>query len=82
MSTPLTGLIESFFAGHMGMNELAAVAVGVSAFTLLYNFFIFLRKGTIGLTAQARGSENFAEVRACAVRSISMGIHVGAGEVR
>ena len=54
MSTPLIGLVDTFVAGHLGSTEeLAGIAVGVSAFYLLYNVFVFLRKGTTGLTAQA-----------------------------
>ena len=69
MSTPLISLVDSFVAGHLdGQNghdghdghatsgvALSAIAVGVSNFLLTYNMFIFLRKGTTGLTAQARG---------------------------
>jgi MATE family multidrug resistance protein len=39
--------------------------------------FVFLRKGTTGLAAQANGAKNFQEVRATAARSIAMGLLIG-----
>ena len=79
MSTPLIGLVDTFVAGHLGSTEeLAGIAVGVSAFYLLYNVFVFLRKGTTGLTAQARGAGDFVEVRASFARPFLFALLTGA----
>ena len=51
--------------------------MGVSAFYLLYNVFIFLRKGTTGLTAQAYGAQDFVEVRASFVRPFVFAVVLG-----
>ena len=51
--------------------------MGVSAFYLLYNVFVFLRKGTTGLTAQAYGAQDFVEVRASFVRPFVFAVVLG-----
>ena len=56
---------------------LSAVAVGVSCFLLTYNLFIFLRKGTTGLTAQARGAGSTLEVVATMIRSVVSALVIG-----
>lgn len=77
MSTPLIGLVDTFVAGHIDRLSLDAMAIGTGIFTLLYNIFVFLRKGTTGLTAQAYGRRDIVEVKACAVRSLSLAVIIG-----
>jgi len=79
LSTPLISLVDSFVAGHLDdVFALPAMAVGVSCLLMIYNLFIFLRKGTTGLSSQARGAHNVVEVRSTAIRSILTAIVIGA----
>lgn len=79
VSTPLVGLVGSYVAGHLGdAGEMAGVGLGTASFNVVYLVFIFLQKGTTGLTAQAKGSCDWAEVRACAGRFIGFGLFLGA----
>lgn len=78
ISTPLVGLVGSYVAGHLGSSsKMAGVALGTASFNVVYLVFIFLQKGTTGLTAQAKGAYDFAEVRACAGRFVSLGLLLG-----
>lgn len=57
MSTPLLGLVDTAIVGHLpSPSYLAAVALGGNVFMFLYFSFNFLRMGTTGFTAQARGA--------------------------
>ena len=70
ITVPLLGLIDSAIVGHMGAAAyIGAVAVGSMIFNLVYWVFGFLRMGTSGMTAQARGRRDFAEVVSLLVRS-------------
>lgn len=77
ITVPLLGLVDTAIVGHMGdAAYIGAIAVGSMIFNLVYWVFAFLRMGTSGLTAQARGRRNFAEVRQLLRRStlVSMAI--------
>lgn len=63
ITVPLLGLVDTAIVGHMGAAAyIGAVAVGTMIFSLVYWIFGFLRMGTSGLTAQARGRRDFGEV--------------------
>ncbi|MBO5053007.1 MAG: MATE family efflux transporter [Muribaculaceae bacterium] len=56
VATPLMSMVDTAVVGHLGDTVyLAAIAVGGSIFNMLYWVLNFLRTGTSGLTAQARG---------------------------
>ena len=56
LSTPLLGLVDTAIIGHLPSGKyLAAVAMGTAIFNLIYFVFMFLRMGTTGLAAQAKG---------------------------
>ena len=77
ITVPLLGLVDTAIVGHMGdAKYIGAIAVGSMIFNLFYWVFGFLRMGTSGMTAQARGRRDFAEVRQLLRRSltVSMGI--------
>ncbi len=64
ITVPLLGLVDTAIVGHMGdAVYLAAVAVGSMIFNLIYWVFAFLRMGTSGMTAQARGRRDFPAMR-------------------
>ena len=77
ITIPLLGLVDTAIVGHMGdAKYIGAIAVGSMIFNLFYWVFGFLRMGTSGMTAQARGRRDFAEVCQLLRRSltVSMGI--------
>ena len=60
---PLAGLIDTAFLGHLAeIRYLAGVALATVIFNVVYWSFGFLRMGTTGLTAQARGREDRTEL--------------------
>ena len=70
ITVPLLGLVDTAIVGHMGSAAyIGAVAVGSMIFNLIYWVFGFLRMGTSGMTAQARGRRDFSEVSRLLVRS-------------
>ncbi len=55
-STPLVGLVDTWAIGHLpSATHLAAIALGSTIFTYIFWAFGFLRMGTTGLIAQAKG---------------------------
>jgi MATE family multidrug resistance protein len=55
-SAPLVGLVDTWAIGHLaGAENLAAVGLGGTIFTYVLWAFGFLRMGTTGLVAQAKG---------------------------
>lgn len=70
ITVPLLGLVDTAIVGHMGdATYIGAIAVGSMVFNLVYWVFGFLRMGTSGLTAQARGRRDLQEMRSMLVRS-------------
>ena len=73
ITVPLLGMIDVAIVGHMGSPiYIGAVAVGSMIFNLVYWLFGFLRMGSSGLTAQALGRRDFAEITRLLVRSVSI----------
>ncbi len=71
LSTPLLGIVDTAVIGQLGDASLiGAVAVGALIFTFLFWAFGFLRMGTTGLTAQAFGANDAAEIRATLGRAL------------
>jgi MATE family multidrug resistance protein len=79
ISTPLLGLVDTAIIGHLpdGGDYLAAMAIGTAIFNLAYNVFVFLRMGTTGLVAQAKGAGDAMEIAATAIRALLMGVLCG-----
>ena len=79
ITVPLLGMIDVAIVGHMGdAVYIGAVAVGSMVFSLLYWLFAFLRMGTSGMTAQALGRRDFAEVAKILVRSTTIALGIAA----
>ena len=70
LSTPLLGLVDTAVIGNLGDPALiGAIAIGGTVFSFLFWGFGFLRMGTTGLIAQARGADDQAEVKATFYRA-------------
>ena len=64
-TTPLVGIADTAVVGQLNDAALiGGVALGSTVFSMLFWAFGFLRMGTTGLTAQAAGSGNRAEIAA------------------
>lgn len=75
ITVPLLGLIDTAIVGHMGSAAyIGAIAVGSMIFSLVYWVFAFLRMGTSGMTAQARGRRDFADVMQQLKRSLGVAL--------
>ncbi len=78
ITTPLLSLADTAIVGHLGSAvPLAAIAVGGSAFNLLYWLFAFLRMGTSGLTAQAYGAKDVATQRIVLKKALTVATVAG-----
>lgn len=78
MTTPLLGVVATGAIGQTGEPHLiAAVAMGSVIFSFLFWGFGFLRMGTIGLTAQALGAGDAAEVKAVLARALLLAVACG-----
>ncbi len=78
ITVPLLGAVDTAVVGQMGLAApLGAVAVGASVLSMVYWVFGFLRMGTTGLTAQAMGAGNRAEVAALLTRVLMIGLAAG-----
>ena len=80
VSTPLIGIVDTAVVGHLDhAYYIGAVAIGALIFSFIFWGFGFLRMGTTGLTAQARGAGDGELVRATLLRAVLLGVAVGIG---
>ncbi len=78
-TVPLLGLVDTGVVGQLGeAAPIGAVGIGALVLTAVYWIFGFLRMGTTGLAAQARGQGNSAEVAALLTRALMIGLGAGA----
>ena len=78
ITVPLLGLVDVAIVGHIGdAAYIGAIAVGSMLFNVIYWLFGFLRMGTSGMTSQALGKRDLAEVVRLLVRSLSIGVGIG-----
>lgn len=76
---PLVGVVDTAVIGRTGDTAmLAGVALGVTTVSLIFWTFGFLRMGVTGLSAQALGAGDAAELRVLLVRALLLGILLGA----
>ena len=79
-SAPLVGLVDTWAIGHLSSPVyLAAVGLGSIIFNYLLWAFGFLRMGTTGLIAQARGRNDQAGLVATALRSCGLALAFALG---
>lgn len=68
-TVPILGLVDTGVVGQLGeAAPIGAVGIGAIILSAVYWIFGFLRMGTSGLTAQAHGAGDTAEVNALLVR--------------
>ncbi len=78
-TVPLVGIVDTAVIGRTGdAAALAGVALGATIINFLFWSFGFLRMGMTGMTAQASGAGDTAEVDALLVRGLGTGIAIGA----
>ena len=71
-------MVDTAVMGHLpDARYLGAVAIGAAIFSFVFISFNFLRMGTTGVTAQARGSEDFDGVRAALVQAVLIAATLG-----
>jgi len=78
LTTPILGIVDTVVIGHL--NDpifLASVTAASWIFTLFYWGFGFLKSGTTGITAQAKGSNNKQEVMYSLLRALFVGLIIG-----
>lgn len=77
ITVPLLGLVDTAIVGHMGdAAYIGAIAVGSMIFSLVYWMFAFLRMGTSGMTAQARGRRDLRESMRLLMRSLTVSLAI------
>ncbi|SEN29192.1 multidrug resistance protein, MATE family [Pseudorhodobacter antarcticus] len=78
VTVPLLGAVDTAVVGQMGLPApIGAVGIGAIILASVYWIFGFLRMGTTGLTAQAVGANNPAEVTAILLRALLIGAAAG-----
>jgi multidrug resistance protein, MATE family len=76
---PILGAVDTGVVGQMGLAApIGAVGIGAIVLATIYWIFGFLRMGTTGLVAQARGAGETAETGALLMRALMIGIAGGA----
>ena len=78
-TVPLLGLVDTGVVGQLGeAAPIGAVGIGAIILTAIYWVFGFLRMGTAGMAAQARGAGDGAENDALLMRALLIGAAAGA----
>ncbi|PWE32335.1 MATE family efflux transporter [Maritimibacter sp. 55A14] len=73
-TVPILGAVDTGVVGQLGeAAPIGAVGIGAIVITALYWIFGFLRMGTSGLAAQARGRRDRAELLALLTRTLLIG---------
>ncbi|MEE8495824.1 MAG: MATE family efflux transporter [Xanthomonadales bacterium] len=77
-SAPMVGFVDIWAIGHLpGAVHLAAVGLGSVIFSYIMWTFGFLRMGTTGLVAQAKGRNDSEELLATVIRSSALALFCG-----
>ena len=77
-TVPLVGIVDTAVIGQLGQAApIGAVAVGAALLNAVYWVWGFLRMGTTGLAAQARGAGDRAEEVALLSRGLLIGVAAG-----
>ena len=71
---PILGAVDTGVIGQLGNQELlAAVGIGAIVISTIYWIFGFLRMGTTGLVAQAKGADDQSEAYSYLIRGLLIG---------
>ncbi|WP_112321560.1 MATE family efflux transporter [Oceanibium sediminis] len=75
---PILGAVDTGVVGQLGeAAPIGAVGIGAIVISMLYWVYGFLRMGTTGLVAQARGAGDAAETGAILMRALMIGLAGG-----
>ncbi|WP_299733024.1 MATE family efflux transporter [uncultured Endozoicomonas sp.] len=78
ISVPLLGLVDSAVLGHLPSPEyLGGVAIAATLFSMVFWAFGFLRMGTTGLVAQAKGRGDRDACRKWLLQSVAFAAAIG-----
>jgi MATE family multidrug resistance protein len=78
-TVPILGAVDTAVVGQLGLAApIGAVGLGAIILTSIYWVFGFLRMGTTGLVAQARGAGEAAETGALLMRGVMIAAAAGA----
>lgn len=73
-TVPILGAVDTGVVGQMGLAApIGAVGIAAVILSTLYWIFSFLRMGTTGMVAQARGAGDMAEAGALLMRGLMIG---------
>lgn len=79
-TVPILGAVDTGVVGQIGAAApIGAVGLGAVILSSVYWIFGFLRMGTVGLTSQALGAGDRAEMAALLTRVLMIGAAAGAG---
>lgn len=77
-TVPILGAVDTGVVGQMGLAApIGAVGIGAIILAAIYWIFGFLRMGTTGLVAQARGAGDIGETGALLMRALIIGLSAG-----
>ena len=79
VTVPILGAVDTGVVGQVGLAApIGAVGIGAVILAVIYGVLSFLRMGTTGLVAQARGAGDESETGALLVRALLLGGAMGA----
>ena len=72
LAIPLVAIVDTGLMGNLGNTiYLTAVSIASSVFSMIFWSFGFLRMGTVGMVAQAHGSDQYKEIVNLVLRNIA-----------
>ena len=72
LAIPLVAIVDTGLMGNLGnASYLTAVSIASSVFSMIFWSFGFLRMGTVGMVAQAHGSDEYKEIVNLVLRNIA-----------
>ena len=72
LAIPLVAIVDTGLMGNLGnASYLTAVSIASSVFSMIFWSFGFLRMGTVGMVAQAHGSDQYKEIVNLVLRNIA-----------
>ncbi|MGL3828002.1 MATE family efflux transporter [Candidatus Pelagibacter communis] len=71
LAIPMVGIIDTALMGNLGnLSYLSATSVAANLFSMIFWSFGFLRMGTVGMTSQAHGQNNYKEILNIILRNL------------
>lgn len=78
ITVPLLGIADLALAGRLNdVDAIGGIAIATTIFNLIYWNFAFLRMGTTGMTAQAKGADDRPLIGRLLAQSLVIGLGVG-----